>query len=89
MKPPLVIESFRNKEFEGIVYKRRLRISPFTAMLIDNALGTFVRLNGYNTRFVVLDSAEDIKRACEVLCIPYKEVNTYFDIDLGMCSFSS
>ncbi len=84
---PLVKESFRNKEFEGVIYKRRLRISPYNAILIDKALGTFIQANGYKTRFVVLDAVEDIKKACEVLCVPYKEFNTYFDIDLSMCSF--
>lgn len=65
---PLVIESFRHKEFEGIIYKRRLRISPFNAILIDKALGTFVQDNGYRTRFVVLDALEEHVR-CSVFLI--------------------
>ena len=83
---PLVVESYRKINFNGINYSRRLRISPYTAHLIDEKLGTFVRLNGYKTKFVVLD-LEDIEKACEILNIPFKKTNTYFHIDFKMCSF--
>lgn len=84
---PLVIESYRKVNFKGKIYSRRLRISPFTAMLIDERLGTHIRLNGYRTKFVVLDLV-DIKKACVILKIKYKPVDTYFHIDLKMCSFT-
>lgn len=83
---PLVIESYRQKDYNGITYKRRLRISRFNAFMIDEVIGTHVGMNGALTRFVVLD-LEDIEKACNVLEIEYKPVNTYFDIDLDMCSF--
>jgi hypothetical protein len=85
---PLVIESYRKKEYKGVIYSRRLRISPYTAHLIDEKLGTHVRLNGYRTKFVVLD-LEDIKSACEILKIEFKPINTYFHIDFKMCSFKT
>lgn len=82
---PLVIESYRHKEYNGATYTRRLRINRFNAFMIDEALGT--NLGYAQTRFVILD-ADDIKKACQVLGIEYKPVNTYFDIDYSMCSFS-
>ena len=82
---PLVIESFRNKDYNGTTYKRRLRINRFNAFLIDEVLGT--HLGHSETRFVVLDT-NDIRKACQVLGVEHKPVNTYFDIDYRMCSFS-
>lgn len=82
---PLVIESYRSKEYNGAIYKRRLRINRFNALLIDEVLGS--HLGHSETRFVVLD-APDIEKACQLLGIEYKPVNTYFDIDYQMCAFS-
>ena len=81
---PLVVQSYRNKDYNGITYKRRLRINRFNAFLLDELLGTNM---GYcATRFVVLDTA-DVKKACEVLGVEYKPA-TYFEVDYKMCSFS-
>lgn len=82
---PLVVESFKNKSYNGVIYKRRLRINRFNAFMIDEILGS--HLGHSETRFVVLDT-DDIIKACQVLGVEYKPVNTYFDIDLQMCSFS-
>jgi hypothetical protein len=81
---PLVIESYRNKDYNGTTYKRRLRINRFNALMIDEILGT--HLGHSETRFVVLDT-DDIIKACQVLGVEYKPVNTYFDIDYAMCAF--
>ena len=83
---PLVIESFRKVVYNNTEYKRRLRISGYNALLIDSKLGTNLYHSG--SRFVVLD-LDDIEKACDILCIPFKEVNTYFCIDSNLCSFSS
>lgn len=82
---PLVRESYRSKEYNGVIYKRRLRINRFNAFMIDEVLGTNLGHSG--TRFVVLD-LEDIEKACKILSVPFKPVNTYFDIDYRMLSFS-
>ncbi len=83
---PLVIESFRNITFDNILYTRRLRISGMNACILDEGLQSYIYQQ--RTRFVVLDTP-DIIKACEILEIEYKEINTYFEIDLDMCSFKS
>lgn len=82
---PLVIESHRHVAYNGTTYSRRLRISRHNAFLVDEVIGT--NIGRQNTRFVVLD-ADDAEKACKVLGIKYKPQNTYFEIDLKMCSFS-
>jgi len=83
---PLVIESYRSKDYNGTTYKRRLRVSRYNAMLVDEVIGTrYGRQDEF--RFVVVD-AGDIEKVCKILGIEYKPVNTYFDINLQMCSFS-
>ena len=84
---PLVIESYRAKIHQGTEYKRRLRINRMNAQLIDDQLGTHLRENSFQTRFIVLD-LEDIKKACTILEIDFKPINTYFCIDSKMESFS-
>jgi hypothetical protein len=84
-KKPLVIESYRPIKYNLITYKRRLRISRFNAFMLDEVLGTFIALQ--RTQFVVLD-LQDIEKACIVLGIEYKPVNTYFCIDPTICSFN-
>ena len=85
-RKPLVVESYKSITYNLTEYKRRLRISRFNAFMIDEVLGTFIGLQ--KTQFVVLD-LEDIEKACAVLGIKYKPMNTYFCIDSNMCSFSS
>lgn len=84
---PLVIESYRRKECSGTTYVRRLRINRFNAFMIDEVLGTRVGMASKQTRFVVL-GLEDAEKACQVLGVECKPVNTYFDIDFRMCSFN-
>lgn len=81
---PLVVESFRHIKYGGETYKRRLRISGFTAIVIDKEIGT--NIYGQKCKFVVLGD-EDIKKACNVLGVKHKEFKTYFHIDRKMCSF--
>lgn len=83
-KKPNVTISYRKVTYEGVFYKRRLRISGFVACMLDEVLGTYIRAN--RTKFVVLD-IDDIKVACEFLGIEFKDVNTYFHIDTNKQSF--
>jgi hypothetical protein len=83
---PLVIESFRKITFQGKTFSRRLRISRFNAFMIDEVIGTFV--GRQTTQFVVLDMP-DIEKACKILGIEFKPVETYFCIDTNMCSFKT
>lgn len=83
-KTPLVIESNTPIKFNLITYKRRLRISRFNAFMLDEVLGTFI--GSQRTQFVVLDLS-DIEKACVILGIEYKPINTYICIDPTVCSF--
>lgn len=83
---PLVIESFRKITFQEKIFQRRLRISRFNAMMIDEVIGTFV--GRQTAQFVVLD-LPDIEKACKVLGIEFKSVETYFCIDTQMQSFKT
>jgi hypothetical protein len=84
-RKPLVVESYKSITFNLKEYKRRLRISRFNAFMIDEVIGTHIGLQ--KTQFVVLD-IEDIQKACLVLGIAFKDVETYFCIDENMCSFN-
>jgi hypothetical protein len=53
--------------------------------MIDEVIGTHIGLQ--KTQFVVLDK-EDIQKACLVLGIAFKDVETYFCVDENMCSFN-
>jgi hypothetical protein len=83
-REPLVIESYKPIQHNLITYKRRLRISRFNAFMLDEVLGTFI--GSQKTQFVVLD-LNDIEKACVILKIEYKPINTYFIIDENVCSF--
>ncbi len=77
-KIPLVIESNTSVNFNLITYKRRLKISRFNAFMIDEVLGTLI--GSQKTQFIFLD-LESIKKACIILGIEYKPINTYLCID--------
>ena len=72
--------------YNGIEYKRRLRINGYTTLLLDEVLGT--EMYKMRTKFVVLDY-NDLEKVCDSLQISFKPVNTYIQVDLQMCSFSS
>lgn len=84
-KKPLVIESYKAVKYNLVTYKRRLRISRFNAFMLDEVLGTHIATQ--RTQFVVLD-LDDIQKACIVLGIEFKPVNTYFCVDTTMCNFN-
>jgi hypothetical protein len=83
---PLVVESFRRIQHNGIIYNRRLRISGMTTLLLDEVLGTDMYYS--KTEFVLL-GYDAVEIVCNTLQIPYKTMNTYIKIDSNMCSYSS
>jgi hypothetical protein len=52
--------------------------------MLDEVLGTHIATQ--RTQFVVLDLS-DIEKACIILGIEYKPINTYFSIDENVYSF--
>ena len=83
-REPLVIESYKPIQHNLITYKRKLRISRFNAFMLDEVLGTHIATQ--RTQFIVLDLS-DIEKACIILGIEYKPINTYFSIDENVYSF--
>lgn len=84
---PLVFISNRKLSFDSEIYSRRLRISGYTAIILDEKF----RTNFYSERFkkFLPISKPILKSVCEFLEIEYKDVNTYLFVDIDTLSFAT